>query len=187
MLNKCEFIGRITKDLELKQIKVQSQEELMSKVDFNIAHNFKKNGNKEVMFIPCTAWGKQADNMLKFLNKGSKIYVEGYLNISNYIDEKTNEKKTFTKINVKNVIFLDSKQEEETTNELKTDSVVNIKVDLKTKDQKQQEEIIKPYKEHLEYLKKKIDKLREEEKLINKERDERNKKVIEEIEDDDIF
>ncbi|WP_284928549.1 single-stranded DNA-binding protein [Candidatus Phytoplasma sp. AldY-WA1] len=111
MLNKCEFIGRITKDLELKKIKVKDQEELMSKVDFNIAHNFKKNGNDEVMFIPCTVWGKQADNMISFLHKGSKIYVEGYLNINNYTDERTNEKKTFTKINVKNVIFLDSKDD----------------------------------------------------------------------------
>jgi len=184
MLNKCEFIGRITKDLELKKIKVQSQEELMSKIDFNIAINYKKNGNEEAMFVPCTAWGKQADNMLNFLHKGSKIYVEGYLNINNYTDEKTNEKKTFTKINVKNVIFLDSKQKEETTNEVKIDSVANIKVDLKTKDQKQQEEIIKPYKEHIEYLK---NKLEEHQKLVNKERDIRNKKVIEEIEDDDIF
>ncbi len=100
MLNKCMHIGYITKDLKLEKINVKG--ESMSKVDFSIGINNKK--DEKATFVPCTAFGKQADNMVKYLHKGSLIYVEGYLNINNYTN-KNGEKKTFTKVNVNKVVF----------------------------------------------------------------------------------
>jgi len=108
MLNKAIHIGYITKDLKLEKINVKG--ESMSKVDFSIGVNNKK--DEKATFVPCTVFGKQADNMVKYLHKGSKIYVEGYLNINNYTN-KNGEKKTFTKVNVNKVVFLDSKKNQE--------------------------------------------------------------------------
>lgn len=102
MLNKVQLIGNITHDLEPKIINTNDGE--ISKLDFSIAVN---NKNK-TQFIPCVIFRTQADNMFTYLNKGSKVYVEGTLSIEKYINNE-GENKTSTKVIVQRVIFLDSK------------------------------------------------------------------------------
>ncbi len=102
MLNKVQLIGNITHDLEPKIINTNDGE--ISKLDFSIAVNIKD----KVNFIPCVIFRNQADNMFMYLRKGSKIYVEGMLSVEKYTNND-GENKTSTKVIVKKVIFLDSK------------------------------------------------------------------------------
>lgn len=102
MLNKVQLIGRITHDLDIKQISTFNGE--IPKLDFQIAVNNKD----KVQFIPCVIFRKQAENMSIYLHKGSKVYLEGSLSIEKYTNND-NENKTAIKVIVKNVIFLDSK------------------------------------------------------------------------------
>jgi single-strand DNA-binding protein len=102
MLNKVQLIGNITHDLEPKNINTFDGE--ISKLDFQIAVNNKD----KTQFIPCVIFRNQADNMSMYLHKGSKVYLEGSLSIEKYTNND-GENKTSTKVVVKNVIFLDSK------------------------------------------------------------------------------
>ncbi|GLH60862.1 single-stranded DNA-binding protein [Paulownia witches'-broom phytoplasma] len=105
MLNKVQLIGRISHDLEKQYI--NSNNEQIPKIDFQLAVN-----NKEItQFIPCVAFRKQADNMKKYLHKGSKIYLEGFLSIQKYTNNE-GQTKINTKVILQNVIFLDNKPQE---------------------------------------------------------------------------
>ncbi|MGM1458819.1 MAG: single-stranded DNA-binding protein [Columbia Basin potato purple top phytoplasma] len=105
MLNKVQLIGRLTHDLEKQYI--NSNNEQILKIDFQLAVNLKD----ITQFIPCVVFRNQAENMSKYLHKGSKIYLEGILSIQKY---KNNEgqTKTNTKVILQNVIFLDNKPQE---------------------------------------------------------------------------
>lgn len=49
-----------------------------------VANNNDYNGKENTSFIDCTAWGKTAENVSKYLTKGSKVLVEGRLEIQTY-------------------------------------------------------------------------------------------------------
>ncbi|MEC4559239.1 MAG: single-stranded DNA-binding protein ['Conium maculatum' witches'-broom phytoplasma] len=103
MLNKVQLIGRITHDLEKQYLTVDNEQ--IPKIDFQVAVNQTKD---KVQFIPCVVFRNQAENLHKYLNKGSKIYLEGTLSIQKYTNNE-GQKKTTTKVIVHNVIFLDNK------------------------------------------------------------------------------
>jgi single-strand DNA-binding protein len=72
MLNKYIAIGNLTTDPKTQQIKDTTL------CTFSLAVNnpVKKD---DVCFIDIETWGRTADNCSKFLNKGSKIFIEGRL------------------------------------------------------------------------------------------------------------
>ncbi|QKX95729.1 single-stranded DNA-binding protein [Candidatus Phytoplasma asteris] len=105
MLNKVQLIGRLSHDLEKQYI--NSNNEQIPKIDFQLAVNLKE----ITKFIPCVVFRKQADNMKKYLHKGSKIYLEGILSIQKYTNNE-GKTKINTKVILQNVIFLDNKPQE---------------------------------------------------------------------------
>ena len=46
----------------------------------------------ETLFLRCTVFGKQAENMTEQLRKGQRVVVTGTLNQSNYTDKDGNER-----------------------------------------------------------------------------------------------
>ncbi|MBS2993805.1 single-stranded DNA-binding protein ['Santalum album' aster yellows phytoplasma] len=105
MLNKVQLIGRLTHDLEKQYI--NSNNEQILKIDFQLVVNLKD----ITQFIPCVAFRKLAENMSKYLHKGSKIYGEGSLSIQKYKNHE-GQTRTMTKVILQNVIFLDNKPQE---------------------------------------------------------------------------
>jgi single stranded DNA-binding protein len=77
-LNRVTMIGRLTRDVDLRQI--QSGTSIAS---FSIANNksYTTNGEKkeEVSFFNCICWGKQGEVFAKYVKKGHKVAVEGRL------------------------------------------------------------------------------------------------------------
>ncbi|WEK82590.1 MAG: single-stranded DNA-binding protein [Candidatus Phytoplasma pruni] len=75
MINKVILVGRITKDPEIYFVNGN-----IPLVRFILAVNrnfINKNGNSEADFISCVVWNKQAENLAKYVVKGSLIGVEG--------------------------------------------------------------------------------------------------------------
>ncbi|AYJ01452.1 single-stranded DNA-binding protein [Candidatus Phytoplasma ziziphi] len=105
MLNNVQLIGRITHDLKKEYI--QSNNEQVPKIDFQLAVNQTKD---KVQYIPCVVFRTQAENFHKYLHKGAKIYVEGILSVQKYTNNE-GQKKTNTKVIVHKVIFLDNKSQ----------------------------------------------------------------------------
>ena len=72
MLNKFEFIGNLTKDLELR--KTGSGK---SVVNLDIALNYYVQNEKKTEYVQVVAWDKQAEDASSYLSKGRQIYAEG--------------------------------------------------------------------------------------------------------------
>ena len=75
MLNKYIAIGNLTIAPKTQQIKDTQL------TTFSLAVNNPMNKN-DVCFIDVETWGKTAQNCSKFLDKGSKIFIEGRLKYS---------------------------------------------------------------------------------------------------------
>lgn len=76
MINNVSLTGRLTRDPELKYTNGSNTPVLPFILAVN--RNFKnKQGDVEADFISCVAWGKNAENISKFFQKGSLIGIEG--------------------------------------------------------------------------------------------------------------
>lgn len=54
-----------------------------------------------------TFWNKSADSIERYVNKGKRMYVEGRLKTSSYVDKTTGTKRYSTEIIANNFLFLD--------------------------------------------------------------------------------
>jgi len=82
--NKVLLMGNLTRDPQLSYLPSQT-----AVVDFGLAVNRNWTGkdgqNKtEVCFIDCRAFGRQAENINKYLKKGNPLFVEGRLTLDNW-------------------------------------------------------------------------------------------------------
>ena len=115
-MNKVLLIGRITKDLELRETKTGKKV-----CEFTIATN-RVNG-KDADFIDCMLWDKQAENLVKYQGKGSLVGVSGEIRKETY---EINDKKHYkTYILVNNIEYLSQTQKTENTpkNEFESASI----------------------------------------------------------------
>lgn len=113
MLNKILIIGNVgNKELSFTKSNMAI---LSLSVATTKKWNDKETGNlkEDVSWHRIKVFGKMAQNCDKFLDKGSKVYIEGELKYSSY--EKDGIKQYTTEIIANTVQFLDSKKKEATT------------------------------------------------------------------------
>ena len=106
-MNKVCLIGRITKDIEIRYTSSN-----IPSVRFTLAVNrtfSNQNGEREADFINCIAWRNQAENMNKYVSKGSLVAVEGRIQTGSY--EKDGQRIFTTDVVADNVQFLESKSQ----------------------------------------------------------------------------
>ena len=104
-MNKVCLIGRITKDPELRYTSSN-----IPSVRFTLAVNRtfqNQNGEREADFINIVAWRNQAENVKKYVSKGSLVAVEGRIQTGSY--EKDGQRIYTTDVVADNVQFLESK------------------------------------------------------------------------------
>lgn len=106
-LNKICIMGRFVSDPELKTTHTGTPV-----VSFTLAvdRNFKDKatGEKQVDFIPCTAWRQTAEFVNRYFNKGRMAVVEGSLQMRKWTDKDGN-KRTSAEVVAENVYFGDTK------------------------------------------------------------------------------
>lgn len=91
-MNKIILTGNLTKDSELMQV----GEKKTHKLSFTIANNEGYGDNKKTNFINCVLWGKTAESLNKYLTKGTKILINGKIDIRSY--DKDGDKKYITEV-----------------------------------------------------------------------------------------
>ena len=114
-MNNCTFIGRLTKDPEIRYTKDNK-----AVCTFTIAVNRYK-GMAD--FIRIEAWGTTAENCVKYLAKGKQAGVAGSLRNNRY--EKDGVKYSFDYIYADRVDFIDWEKKEEKTPEAIRDDISN--------------------------------------------------------------
>jgi len=86
MINQIVLVGRLTKDLELKYTYNN-----VANLRFTVAVNRQfanQQGERQADFINCVAWRQTAENMAKFLRKGSLIGVTGRIETGSYQNQQ---------------------------------------------------------------------------------------------------
>ena len=106
-MNKAILIGRLTRDPELRYT---SSNRAVCQFSIAIDRPFtnQSTGQREADFINIVAWDKTAENIGKFMTKGSLVAVEGRIQTRNY-DNNEGKKVYVTEVIASNVQFLESK------------------------------------------------------------------------------
>jgi single-strand DNA-binding protein len=107
MLNNCTFMGRLTRDPELRRTQNNT-----AMVSFTIAvdRDFKpENGERDTDFIDICAWRHTAEFVSKYFGKGSMIVVHGRLQIRDWTDKDGNKRRS-AEIVADDVYFGESKR-----------------------------------------------------------------------------
>lgn len=105
-MNSVNVIGRLTKANEPKQYNSQNGGGLMLKN--TIAIKGKK--KDESYFIDFTAWGKTAEYLAQYSNKGDKIAISGELVQESWQDNQSGQNRSKISINAVNVEILSTSQ-----------------------------------------------------------------------------
>ena len=110
-LNNVVIVGRLTKDVELKQAGESTV------ANFTLAVDKPYNKDKEhpeANWIDCVAWNKTAEFISKYFTKGKKIGVTGSLQTRTYEDKDTKKKIKVTEVMVSTADFIESKGDDQT-------------------------------------------------------------------------
>ena len=108
-MNNVTIVGRLTKDIELKQT---TSGKSVCEFSLAVSRNIKNaDGEYDTDFINCQVWNKRAETMAKYCNKGDLIGVEGNLRTDTYEKDDVRHYKTY--IYVQRVSFLGKKKQEQ--------------------------------------------------------------------------
>lgn len=105
-MNKVTLIGRLTKDPELRYTSSN-----IAVASFTLAVDrgyTSPNGERQADFLNIVVWRKPAENVKKFLTKGSQVAVDGLIQTRSY-DDQNGQKRYITEILANSVEFLGSK------------------------------------------------------------------------------
>lgn len=107
-MNKVILLGRLTRDPEIRY-SAGAEAKAVAKFTLAVDRRFKKDGEQSADFITCTAFGKSAEFIEKYIRKGQKILVEGHWQTGSY--EKDGKKYYTNDCIIESLDFADSKKE----------------------------------------------------------------------------
>lgn len=107
-MNKVILIGRLTRDPDVRYTQ-SAEPKAVAKYTLAVDRRFKDaNGERQADFISCTAFGKAAEFVEKYLRKGTKIAVTGHIQTGSY--EKDGAKHYTTDVIIEEQEFCESKR-----------------------------------------------------------------------------
>ena len=123
-MNKIILLGRLTRDPEVRYTQGDNS---MAIAKFSLAVNkrFKKENKPEADFFNCTAFGKQAEFVEKYLKQGTKILLSGRIQNDNYTN-KEGQKVYSIQIMVEEIEFAESKNNSTSEPSQSNDGFMNI-------------------------------------------------------------
>lgn len=85
-MNNVVLVGRLTKDIELRQTSNGVNNALFTLAVDGIVKN--ADGSKQTDFISCVAWNGQAEFLAHYCKKGDKVALKGRLQTRNYQNQQ---------------------------------------------------------------------------------------------------
>ena len=86
-MNKVILMGRLTRDPEVRYSQGASQT-AVARFSIAVDRRFKREGEPDADFFNCTAFGKQAEFIERYLRKGVKVVVCGRIQNDNYTNKE---------------------------------------------------------------------------------------------------
>lgn len=103
-MNNVTLMGHIVRDIDMRQ----AGETQIARFTLAVNRRFKREGQPDADFIGCVAFGKIAEFVNKYFQKGSKIAITGRIQTGSY--EKNGEKVYTTDVIVETAEFCESKK-----------------------------------------------------------------------------
>ena len=131
-MNRVVLVGRLTRDPELRTMPSGNN---VASFTLAINRNFKnKDGNVDADFINVSVFGKQADNVSKYVFKGSLLGVEGRIQTRSY-DAQDGSKRYVTEVIADQVEFMGSKKDREVPVNAYVDTTSSVFVDTPSQEE----------------------------------------------------
>ena len=109
-MNKVILMGRLTKDVELKDFGNNTMAKFTIAVNKELSadkkREFEANNKPTADFLNVIVWGKMAENCSRMIEKGNRVLIDGRIEIS-----KSNDT-YYTNIVANSVQFIDFKSKE---------------------------------------------------------------------------
>ena len=105
--NKVILAGNLTRDIEIRYTSNSA-----AVAEIGLAVNRKwfdkqtKQQKEEATFVDVTLWGKNAENASQYLQKGSSLLIEGRLQLDQWDDKQTGQKRSKLRVVCESMQFL---------------------------------------------------------------------------------
>ena len=86
-MNKVIFMGRFTRDPEVRYSQ-GANPTAIARFTLAVNRRFKRDGEPEADFFNCTAFGKQAEFIERYMRKAVKVVVSGRIENDNYTNKE---------------------------------------------------------------------------------------------------
>lgn len=106
-MNKIIIMGRLTREPEVRWSQ-GANATAIARISVAVDRKWKREGEPEADFFNCTAFGKQAEFIEKYLHKGTKILISGRIQNDNYTN-KDGQKVYSVQIMAEEIEFAESK------------------------------------------------------------------------------
>ena len=110
--NKVILVGNLTRD---PQVKYTPGGQAVSEIGLAVNRSwFDKNANQkreEVTFVDVTLWGRTAEIAGEYLSKGKQVLIEGRLQLDQWDDKESGQKRNKLKVVCENLTMLGSRQD----------------------------------------------------------------------------
>lgn len=106
-MNKIILMGRLTRDPETRYSQGENQTAI-ARFSLAVDRRFKRQGDAEADFFNCTAFGRQAEFVEKYLKQGTKILLIGRVQNDNYTN-RNGEKVYSVQIIAEEIEFAESR------------------------------------------------------------------------------
>lgn len=106
--NKCYLMGNLTRDIELRHT---SGNQAVANLGLAINRRWKSadgQDREEVTYVDCEAWGRTAETLAKYLQKGRPVFIEGRLKLDTW-EDKEGKKQSKIRVVVEGFQFIDSR------------------------------------------------------------------------------
>lgn len=108
--NKVLLMGNLTRDIELRHTPSNLA---VANIGLAVGRRYRSGEEgewkEETMFVDCEAWGKTAETMSKYLQKGRPVFIEGRLKLDTWQDKNDGSNRSKLKVVVENFQFIDSR------------------------------------------------------------------------------
>ena len=108
--NKVMLMGNLTRDVEIRHV---SSDLAVGKFGIAVNRKFKTQSGEqreEVTFVDCEAWGRTAEVMAQYLNRGSPVFIEGRLKLDQWEDKNGGGKRSKHLVVVETFQFINAGQ-----------------------------------------------------------------------------
>lgn len=123
-LNQILLIGNVGNDPEMRYTSSGSPVTTFSLATNNTYKDQNGETVNETEWFRITAWNRQAESVNQYLTKGRKVFVEGRLTKSEYVD-KEGANRSSLEVNATRVVFLSSQSGEDSPSSSNSDNNMN--------------------------------------------------------------